>query len=179
MKKFLVFLLLGVLVVPTLAHADEAAKRELAAKLLELHHAKEIAQSSADQLNQMLLVQLGAADYANSDRAGFDALRQKTAKLLDQEFDWKQIEKEYVDLYVKTFSEDELRQIVAFSSSPAGQKLQQVNAQLVESSREIGKRHTAAVVPEIQKLVKAFVAEHKEGQKEETPAPSAAKPEQK
>lgn len=181
MKKLIFLILLAAFLLPPSAFGDETAKRQLAEELLGLHHAGEVAAQSARQLNQMLLVQLGAADLASSDQEGFDALVKKTSQLTADEFNWDQLKKEYIDLYTKNFSEDELRDIVAFSKSPAGQKLQKVNPVLVEGSRAIGQRHTAAVFPKIQKLVEAFVAAHKTPQNENgsvaAPTPAEKQPE--
>lgn len=181
MKKIVVPILLGLFLLPHFAYGDEAAKRQLAGELLGLHHAGEVAGQSAKQLDQMLLVQLGAADLASSDHDGFEALRKKTEQLTADEFNWDKLKEEYIDLYVANFSEDELRDIVAFSKSPAGQKLQKVNPVLVEGSRTIGQRHTAAVFPKIQKLVEAFVAANKTQQKDggsaSPPAPEVGQPE--
>ena len=179
MKRIIAPILLALFLLPHFAYADDAGKRQLAEELLALHHMGEIDKRSAEALDHIALSQLGADDVADKDPTGYDELVKKTSALVAKEFNWNNLKEEYLKLYVDNFTEDELRAILDFSKSPAGQKLQKLNPQLVEASQSIGKRHTAAVYPQVKKLVEAYLAAHKKADAgkdgKEPAAPAAGK----
>jgi hypothetical protein len=100
------------LLLPIRARADEASHR---ATVLELFKLTNMASNMSQQLEANLQAQL----LMNSAIAPFlDTYRQFLAKYAS----WQSIEPELVALYIRTYTEPELKQLLAFYRTPLGKK---------------------------------------------------------
>ncbi len=165
-----VFLLL-LLMLPQLALADAASHRRLAEELLELHNAKAQVEQIAGQMQMMILSQFDALETPPESQEETKALQELTAEMLGQEFSWEILKEEYLDLYVTTFTEEELQGIIDFTKGPIGRKLQEVSPTLVQKSREIGQQHAENAMTRVQQAMEQFMADQA---KKEAGSPAAA-----
>jgi hypothetical protein len=65
------------------------------------------------------------------------------------------LDKEMVRLYAETFSEPELRQLIAFYKTPVGQKALQKMPELMQKGMAIGQQLAQAHLPELQAAIAA------------------------
>ena len=72
---------------------------------------------------------------------------------------WEAVEPQYVDLYVETFSQDELEQLTAFYRTPLGQRLLEEQAHLAAEGSRIGRElvesHQAELMVMIMEAMRA------------------------
>ena len=134
------FILALTLVSPAVARpADRASHQQAAAELLEVMH---VERSVADAIDMVLTAQL----QANPQLAQFeDLLRAFLSKYMA----WDALREDYIQLYVDTFSEAEIRHLLKFYRTPAGQKLIDALPQLMKKCAELGQ---AKVVEHLDEL---------------------------
>lgn len=118
---------LAVLCLLALAHplqAQEATTKEQdIRRLMELTGASEL----ADQIMDQMIV---ALDQEGTDQAFWDSLR--------AEIDTQELLRKTIPLYDKHFTQDEIRQLIAFYQTPLGSKLIEKLPAITEESMTIG-----------------------------------------
>jgi len=74
-------------------------------------------------------------------------------------FDTASLEAEIVDLYMRRFSEKEIREIVAFYKTPAGRKMAASMPDLLEEASAIAERKAEEHYPDLQEMIAEAAAE--------------------
>ena len=131
--------------VATRGWADASSHRAAAVELLEVTHIDKI---TNDAIDVMLKAQL----QANPDiRPYEDLMRAFLAKYMA----WDALRDKYVDIYIDTYSEDELRAITDFYRTPLGQKLLASLPQVMQRGADLGREAIASHLDELKAQVKA------------------------
>jgi|GEM_PF-2507005 len=98
-------------------------------------------------------------------------LQRQTALIAGKYFNWESVKNDYIKLYCDTYSEEELKAILAFMKSPVGVKmLAHKNEFTAKNYLVLRSRHQKASM-EIVKLCRPFVDKIKKG---DSPAVKAA-----
>ena len=72
---------------------------------------------------------------------------------------WASLENDFVTLYAETFSEQELRDMIAFYTTPTGQKALKALPELMQKGAALGQAHVQEHVGELEQLVTKRAAE--------------------
>lgn len=118
------------LLAPGAPGADERTHRRALETLLKMFDMKERAKQSVDQM---------AALHVQQDpRLGpyTDVLRKFYAKNMS----WKNLREEIINIYIKEFTEAEVRELIAFYRTPTGRKAIEKMPLLMEKCARIGNR---------------------------------------
>jgi len=83
-------------------------------------------------------------------------------------------DKEMVRIYAEAYSEDELRQLIAFYQTPIGRKTLQIMPELMQKGMAVGQKLAQEHLPELQQAIAARESELKA--QEPKPAPQEQKP---
>ena len=123
--KRLGLLLCFLLCLPLTARADEASRRVKAQEMVALLHMDTLMQQMMDIMQKQMstnLRQLCACDKTETQQqqALLDDFTKKAFTLVESRMGWKAIEPEILDLYARTFTDEELDGMLAFYKSPAG-----------------------------------------------------------
>jgi hypothetical protein len=81
----------------------------------------------------------------------------QTDKMLDmmaQELSWDKMKEDYITLYADTFTEEELKGVIAFYKSPAGQAFLKKQPELMKRSMEMSQKLMLQVMPKIHAMIK-------------------------
>ena len=170
----------GVLMQPAKSEAEASeAKQEMIRELLTIVGVVGMAEQMRDQQSVMELMQMQSSyhemmELATSEQPDlseenrqlllarlddFDAFAERFRTLFSQRLNFSTIiEAVYPPLYDKYFSEEELRQMVAFYRTPVGRKSIEVMAPLMQ---EAGRGIEEAVWPLSIGLVQEIVAEER------------------
>ena len=116
MKK--IFLIVVMLLAARFGFAQEDTHRKLAEEFLSLTKVDQQMQMMLDQMKTMQTEQL--SNEENSKEAL--AVQDEMYKVMSDAFRWEKIKDKYIGIYVSEFSEDDLKEIIAFYKSPVGQK---------------------------------------------------------
>ncbi|HEU5078235.1 MAG TPA: DUF2059 domain-containing protein [Opitutaceae bacterium] len=91
-----------------------------------------------------------------------------------ENFKWQDIKPDIVKMYVQTFSEAELGDLVKFYESPTGKKAASSMPSLMQQTSAIAMGRVQNKMPEFQKHVMSLINDYRA--KHPTPAPGAAAP---
>lgn len=158
--KTLIGLLAICLLIPSLACADPASRRQLAEELLLINNVKAQVEQMHIQIKQMLMSQLDTLELPDEDREKVEQMQQITSDILLEDLSWDSLKDEYIDLYAEMFSEDELKGIIEFTKSPLGLKLNEKTPILMQKSMLIGQEHAQAVMPKVQAAIQEFMGKN-------------------
>ncbi|HEX8907090.1 MAG TPA: DUF2059 domain-containing protein [Longimicrobiaceae bacterium] len=145
MRKIAIALLaLLVLSAERAAAQHSPGHREAAMDLLV---AMRVPEALAASLNTSLQIQLAG----NPQLRGMEpVLREFFARYMS----WNSLKDQYADIYANAFSESELREMLDFYRSPAGQKLARSAPALMRQGAELGERAVREHMPELQEMIR-------------------------
>ena len=116
----------------------EEVREKLAGELLVAMGAERQASMALEQVRRNQDIMLKAARLPPGQEAKAREMQERVAAVIAEEFSWAKWKAEYTQFYAATFSEQELKDLLAFYQSPAG-------------------RTYVAKAPEIQKLAQEHV----------------------
>jgi hypothetical protein len=157
--KRTVLLLALVLCLPLAAHADEASRHAKAQELLSLLHMDRVMdQMMNNMLEQMstMTKQLGGNNVKPEDQAKIDDFQKKVFQLVESQMGWKVLEPDYVDIYAKNFTDEQLDAILAFYKSPAGSALVEKLPTLTTQGMQLAQTRMAALQPQLKQMIEDF-----------------------
>ena len=141
---------------PLSARADDASHRAKAEELMTLLHTEKAVQAVSDnvmrQLSQVADKAAGATPSPES-KAKIEDFKKQASQTVETQVSWSALKTSFVDIYVKSFTEEELDGMIAFYKSPTGvallDKMPEVNSQV----QQIGQSHLQTLLPELQKMI--------------------------
>jgi len=131
------------LLTPVLVLADDASHREQVETLFRLTQMEKKIRESVDSVLQLQLQQYPQL------RKNSKALE----KFLQKYIGWDAMKQDIAEMYLRTFSEQELEQINAFYITPAGQKVINVVPQLVQQRNQLAMTRLQQNIGELQQMV--------------------------
>lgn len=174
MKKALTIIVLAVCMGGFVALSQEQqSKRALAEELLVLMKVNETIEQSMAMVKQMIPAQMDQAAQVSGQTNIPPDVKNKTSQMMDmiaKEMSWENMKEDYITLYADTFTEEELRGLVAFYKSPIGQALAKKTPELTKKSMELSQKVMVKLMPKIQAMTQEYKC---------TPQPPTPKPEAK
>jgi len=158
---------LGLTIKPVLA--DDASQRVLAAKVIDMVSGKATMRASFDA------VMNGAIENMHQHglpQEGIDSVRAAIAKWYDTEINFDDIRPKIVDIYVKDFTEEDLKQILGFYESPIGQKTIKNMPSVMREGAIVAQEYTKAKIPTLNAQLTPILAKYRD-QMEAASAPGA------
>jgi hypothetical protein len=157
--KRIALLLTLVLCLPLTAHADEASRRAKAQEMLTLLHMDRLMdQMMNNTLEQMSTVtkQLGGNNVKPEDQAKIEDFQKKIFQLIESQMSWKTLEPDYIDMYAKNFTDEQLDAILVFYKSPAGAALVEKLPALTTQGTELAQARMTALLPQLKQMIADF-----------------------
>jgi uncharacterized protein len=157
--KRIALLLTLVLCLPLTAHADEASRRAKAQEMLALLHMDRLLdQMMNNVLDQMSTVtkQLGGNNVKSEDQTKIEEFQKKVFELIQSQMGWKALEPDYVDMYAKNFTDEQLDAILVFYKSPAGAALIEKLPTLTTQGTELAQARVATLMPQLKQMIADF-----------------------
>jgi hypothetical protein len=153
--------------------AQDQSKLALAEELLNLLNVRETQEKALTMYQQMMV----ALIQENEPKSGDPAVRTKVASLMEKTLDmvkaemsWDKRKEDYIVLYSETYTEPELKDMIAFYKTPSGQALVKKQPEVLKRSFELSQK----VLSELMPKIKAMTNELKEDtQSKPTPEPGA------
>ena len=142
-QGILFFLLIGL---AGTAQAQEApeGERQAATELLEMMDTEGTFKASMDAMIEMQTQQAPAVAAQ---------LEPIMREFFEEHLSWDQIEPDYVALYTDLYTEEELRQIIAFYQTDVGQKMVEVMPEMAVRSQQIAQQHIQEHAGELQQKI--------------------------
>lgn len=147
-RIILMTVLFSLLALPALADGHRDAAREL----MQVSGTQQIMAQMQLQIETMFLnISSDAQQNAAQQKIAAD-YRARVAEILKEEMIWDKIEDDIVDLYMTSFSEEELKEMTAFYKTPLGQKMIEKMPEVMLRSAEISRQQMRFVIPRIKQL---------------------------
>ena len=156
---------LCLLLLPTttlVGHADsvsEAAKIHELLKLTKVERTLlQVQQQSLDQIKSNAFQQMFPVNLTPNQKAQVDSLADKVAAIMAKALNWSDLEPQYTKIYAEMFTEQQIDDLLAFYRSPTGQVIVEKTPLLIKESTAIVQQRMASVNPDLQALLKDFMA---------------------
>jgi len=159
--------------------AQDAVRRALAEELLNEMQMKENLEKSFAMIKRMIPSQAKSVEQAagkeNQPSSGTnmaDKMATPNGKIMDemaQEMSWEKMKDDYISLYAETFTEEELKGIIAFYKSSAGQAFTTKQPELMRRTMELTQKRMLQWMPKIQAMSKDRIKSSHTGVKEAAP----------
>lgn len=146
-----VMLVAGVLTV----NAQETQRRAMAEELLNVMNMQDTIEKSFAMVKQMIPVQMEKMkEVTGTTNMPANAVSHvdKMMEMFTEELSWNKMKDDYITLYAETFTEQELKDTVAFYKSPAGQAFVKKQPELIKRSMEISQKLMMQIMPKIQAM---------------------------
>jgi hypothetical protein len=137
--------------------AQDQSRRALAEELMKVVHVKENAEKTFAMFKTMVEVQVEKMKLAAGPAAKAAEASGRIDKMMDlvkQEFGWEKIKDDYITLYAKTFTESELKDLIAFYKTATGQAFVEKQPELMKQSIELTQKRVKDVMPKLQAMAK-------------------------
>jgi hypothetical protein len=135
--------------------AQESQRRALAEELLTVMKMQDAIEKSFDVAKQMIPAQMEKMAQEAGDTAAPADMQGLTGRMMDmiaEEFSWNKLKADYIALYAETFTEQELKDMVAFYKSPAGQAYINKQPELMKRSMELTQKLMMKIMPKIRAM---------------------------
>ena len=157
MNKTIGWMLIGLMLGATAGLAQEDARSALAEELLVAMDMPGSIEKSFAMMKQMLPAQMEKMNQAAGSAKTSANLSEQTTKMMDmmaEALSWDKIKADYVALYAETFTAAELKDLIAFYKSPAGQAFTQKQPELTRRGVEMSQKLMLQIMPKIQAMAK-------------------------
>jgi uncharacterized protein len=151
----LTLLLVLALCAPLAARADEASHRAKAQEMMALLHTERMVQQISENIRKQIAdagQNVIGAEPTPEKKAKLDEFTKHASEAIDAQLGWTSMQSGFTDIYMKTFTEEQLDAIIAFYKSPAGvallEKMPTVNAEVTQ----LGQARLATLQPQLKQL---------------------------
>lgn len=140
------------LCIASLGYGDSQTHRQAAEEVLRLTKVDQMLGPLIDQIQQVQIQQLQQMNLSGEAYSAAQRHLQRINDLVARELRWQEIKNDYVELYTDAFTEQELRQLIQFYSTPLGNKVVEQMPVLMEQSMQLGQKKMMKIMPEIEAL---------------------------
>jgi uncharacterized protein len=164
MKLKVLLAISAVCVLTTVARADQASHEQAAKDLMHTMDMKNTIETSFQQMvDSQIKVQPQLAPF-----------RQTMLDFFTKYMNWESLEPDFVRLYSAKFSEDDLKDLGKFYSTPLGQKVLKTMPEVMMESTAIGQQRVQAHIGELQQMIMAESQRMQQQMGSPTTAPAGA-----
>lgn len=135
------------------ALADAASHAANAEQFLKLARADKLTVPVYAQVQQMFAQGFAQAKAPEAKKAVLERYQAKANAELDKAVGWPVLKPELVRLYTNAFTEQELKDLLAFYQSPLGKKVLENMPMLTAESARLTQAKLQNAVPQVNKLV--------------------------
>jgi uncharacterized protein len=157
--RFSRLVLVLALTVPVAAHADEASHRAKAKEMMTLLKTEHMVVQIADSIRKQVAdaaTQVVGADPSPEKKAKLDDFEKQASQTVDEQLSWKAMEGPFTDIYVKSFTEEEMDAIITFYKSPAGVALLGKMPTVNDEVARFGQSKMVVLQPQLKQLYADF-----------------------
>lgn len=147
----------GLFLKPVLA--DDASQRAVAAKVIDATNVKEAMKTGFDAVMGSAIENMR---QHGMPQAGVDEIKAAVDKWYNQEINFEDIRPKLVDLYVKGFTEDELKQLETFYETPVGKKAIQEMPSLMHQDAMVAQEYTKSKIPSLNAQITPILTKYRD-----------------
>jgi hypothetical protein len=145
---------------PVLSFAGD--KENLAEEIMKLTNMQKMMDQTKVQIQQMQIRVMQQLKVSEKDKKGAAEFQNKINEMIFNELTWDNIKSEYIKLFVDVYTIDELKGLVQFYKSPAGQSLIKKQPIIMQKSMMISQSKIQKLIPKLKKMTDEFSESIKE-----------------
>jgi len=153
-RKLIALIAIGLVFGVFPVRAQEQSRRALAEELMNVMNTQSLMERNLESIKQMIQAQAGQINQITGQPGVSSQTSEKMFELLSQYLSWDRIKEDFISVYAETYTEDEMKGIIAFYKSPDGQAFLKKQPQLMQRTMEISQKWVADIIPKIQELAK-------------------------
>ena len=153
MRKIIGLIVVGLVFSVAGGRAQEVSRRALAEELLNVMNVPASIGKTFAMMKQIIPGQMQAMGATNMP-ANVSSQRDKMMDMMAQEFTWDKMKDEYIALYAETFTEEEMKGVIAFYKTPAGQAYLKKQPELMKGTMALSQKLMMKIMPKIQAMTK-------------------------
>ncbi len=149
----------------SLTFAEDNTRRLLAEELLLRMETTKMIEKSFEMVKQMMFAQFkDTMKQPNDESEKMSSMQSKIWEFMIKEMSWEKLKDDYISIYADTFTEEDLKALIAFYKSDVGQKLIQKQPELMQKSMQIVQKQTMILMPKIKQMTDDLLKSHKESE---------------
>ncbi|HEX5841832.1 MAG TPA: DUF2059 domain-containing protein [Pseudomonas sp.] len=133
--------------------ADARSHAADAERFLLLARADKLAVPVYAQVQQMFAQRFAESNAAPGEKAVLETYQAQANAALEQAVGWDKLKPDMVKLYTSNFSEQEMRDLIAFYESPLGKKVLEKMPTLTAQSAQLTQSKLEGAVPKVNQLL--------------------------
>ncbi|MBA3581651.1 MAG: DUF2059 domain-containing protein [Gammaproteobacteria bacterium] len=160
MKTKQIFILLCAFLALGNAYADEASHKAAVEKLLDVTETKNLLNSAYAQVEQAFLQSANSVTpLEENDRPIIEKHLKKLSAIMKEEMSWDKLKVPFTDLYMRVYTEAEVKEIIVFYESPTGKKMLAKMPDVMRESMTMTQEMMRSMLPKLQAEQEALIAE--------------------
>ena len=148
----------------TVAVAQQQSHTDAAKELLDLMNVDQAIEQAYDQMYAQMSGMAEQLGITEEQRPMFDRYVEKMVEVMKEEMNWEKMEPHILTAYVSVYSEEELRELSEFYSSPLGQKFISKMPELMQATMRMTQDMMGELIPRLTEIQQELYAEVKKDQ---------------
>jgi hypothetical protein len=157
MKSIIGFIILSLF--SSYAIADEISHKAAAEELILLSNPEQMLEQIYAQVRGMVDQQFQQMGAPEELRPIFKKYTEKMFKVIEAELSFENMKDDMISIYVKTYTESEIRAISEFYKSPAGKAFLEEMPTLIQESMSMTQRKMPQIMEKVQAISKEMAEE--------------------
>ena len=141
--------------------ADQPASEASVKKLIEITQSKQLIDNMQTQMDSMMRStmkkMIGNKTLSPEQEAIIEDMQKQIVTAFASDMNWETLEPDFIDIYRKSFTEDEVTGMLDFYRTPAGQAVIKKMPVVMKYSMEMMQNRMIAVMPKIQQIQKEAI----------------------
>lgn len=134
------------------AYAGEKQHRAMAEELIKITEGDSVMQKMQGQVTMIFQQIIKSLNVQEADKGKLDKYTKRFDSIMKEDMAWDKIKDQYIDLYVKVFTEQEIKGLVDFYKSDLGKKVTAKMPELMQASVTVARTYMQNVVPKLEGL---------------------------
>ncbi len=139
--------------------AEKASHRKAAVELVKLTKVSLLVDQMYKYAENLIKANLTRMRVPKEMQSIVDTHSKKMIAILKADLVWDKLKKQYIDIYVKEYTEAEINSLIKFYKSPLGQKLLSKTPEISKQAMAVGQKQMTLVMPKVQGISKNMVVE--------------------
>jgi len=156
MNKYFIALLLAFS--PLLSFAQAPSSRPDVEELLTVMRVEKTMQTAMEQMKKIAASQVARSltgQTSPDDAQKVQAIQDKIFALIQDEMNWQKIKDDCARIYAESLTPEEIKGIIAFYKSPAGQAYLDKQSVILEKANALQQKIKMSLMPKIQAIVQS------------------------
>ena len=147
------------------AYSGVKEHRALAEELIKLTEGDSVMEKMKAQVTMIFQQITAQMNIQEADKPKLEKYTARFDAILKEDMAWDKVKEQYLDLYTKVFTEEDIKGLVNFYKSDLGVKVTAKMPELMQESMVVARSYMQNIVPKLETLTE-------EMQKEFAPAPA-------